>query len=394
MSAYKISDNIYAVGVQNPNLRVFDIIMKTEFGTTYNAYLVKGDNKTALIETVHDKFFDEYIENIKQICDVKSIDYIILNHCEPDHSGSLRRLLEINPSIQVISSVPGAKYLSKITNSTYNSHAVKDGDTVDLGGKILSFIVAPFLHWPDSMFTYCKNDKTLFSCDFLGAHYCELRILDTFINYPIDYESSFENYYQAIFGPFKKFVLSGLDKIDGLEIDRICPSHGPVLVDRINDAKEKYRNWSSICQKGNKALILYVSAYGYTEILAKIARDVLTENGYETEMLNVIENDMGSIKEKIDSANILMIGSPTINRDALKPIWDVISSIDAITNKDKPCGIFGSYGWSGEGVPMIVERIRSLKLNVYGDGYRANFLPNDTEIIEMREYTKGLINNI
>lgn len=391
MSAYKISDNIYAVGVQNPNLRVFDIIMKTEFGTTYNAYLIKGDNKNALVETVHERFFDEYIENIEQVCDVKDIDYIILNHCEPDHSGSLKRLLELNPNMQVISSVPGNKYLNKITNTSLNSLAVKDGDSIDLGGKTLSFIIAPFLHWPDSMFTYCEKEKTLFSCDFLGAHYCEPRILDSFIMYPKDYEYSFENYYLAIFGPFKKFVLAGLDKIDNLKIEKICTSHGPVLADKIDEAKEKYRKWSSVCQKGNKALILYVSAYGYTEKLAKEAYDVLTDNGYDTEMLNVIENDMGVIKEKIDSASILMFGSPTINRDALKPVWDVISSIDAIVNKDKPCGVFGSYGWSGEGVPMLVERLRSLKLKVHGGGFRANFLPNDDEIRLMREYTKGLI---
>ncbi|OQB15561.1 MAG: Flavo-diiron protein FprA2 [Firmicutes bacterium ADurb.Bin193] len=394
MPVMKISDGFYSVGVQNPNLRVFDIIMKTEFGTTYNAYLVRGSKKTALIETVHKRFFDEHIENIQEVCDISKIDYIILNHCEPDHSGSLAALLKLNPDITVVASVPGIKYLSAITNTTFNAVAAKDGDKIDLGGRELVFITAPFLHWPDSMFTYSEADKALFSCDFFGAHYCEPRLVDKYIKYPADYEKAFENYYKAIFSPFRSFVVAGLEKVDKLNIQTICTSHGPILTESIEAAKEKYRRWSAESPvKDKTALILYVSAYGCTKALAETARDILIKAGYETEMLNIIEHDSGAIKEKIDSCSVLMLGSPTINKDALKPVWDIVSSIDAIKNKGKLCGVFGSYGWSGEGVPMLAERLRSLNLNVYGDGVRANFVPSENELKAMSEYTEGLISS-
>ncbi|MDD3766297.1 MAG: FprA family A-type flavoprotein [Eubacteriales bacterium] len=390
MSAYKIAEGIFAVGVQNPNLRVFDIIMETKFGTTYNSYIVKGSEKTALIETVHFDFFDDFLENISTVCDVKDIDYVILNHCEPDHSGSLAKLLELCPNIQVVTSVPGAKYLKAIANRDFSCIVAKDGLEIDLGGKVLKFITAPFLHWPDSMFTYLEGDRVLFSCDFLGAHYCEPKVLDTSLKYPEDYEYSFKNYYDAIFSPFKPFVLAGLDKIDKLDIDFVCTSHGPVLTQSIERSKKLYRQWSSKSGQDDLAVIAYVSAYGCTKALACEADKVLIENGYKTEMFDIINSDFSQVVEKIHQAKVVMFGSPTINRDALKPVWDVLSSLDAISNKGKHCGVFGSYGWSGEAVPLIVQRLRSLSFNVAGDGFKANFIPSEKELEGMREYTRQL----
>lgn len=390
----KLKDNIFSVGVLNPGLRVFDIIMLTEYGTTYNAYLVKGE-KTALIETVHENSFDEYLENIEALVNVKDIDYIILNHTEPDHTGSVRKILEINPNITVISTAAGNKYISAISNSKFNSKIVKSNDTLDLGnGKVLKFIVAPFLHWPDSMFTYLESDKVLFSCDFLGAHYCEPNMIDTKIKYPQKYEGAFKYYFDAIFGPFKKSVLDGLDKIKNLDIDMICTSHGPVLTEKIETAKSKYRLWCEETLKPNekkKCLILYVSAYGYTKKLADAAFEQLNlSNKYDVKMINVIEEDMAKIKEEIDRSDAIMLGSPTINRDALKPIWDVLSCTDAIINRGKPIAIFGSYGWSGEAVPMLKARAESLGLKVVGDGFKTVFNPTQEDIESMKEYTKLL----
>lgn len=394
----KLKDNIYSVGVLNPGLRVFDIIMLTKYGTTYNAYLVKGE-KTALIETVHENSFDEYLENIEALVDIKDIDYIILNHTEPDHTGSVRRILEINPNITVISTAPGNKYVSGISNSKIISKIVKHNDTLDLGnGKVLRFIIAPFLHWPDSMFTYLESDKMLFSCDFLGAHYCEPTMIDTKIKYPEQYDEAFKYYFDAIFGPFKKSVLEGLDKIKDLDIDMICTSHGPILTEKIESAKSKYRSWCEEVLKSKdkkKCLILYVSAYGYTKKLADAAFEQLTSsNKYDIKMINVIEEDMPKIKEEIDEADAIMFGSPTINRDALKPIWDVLSCTDAIINRGKPAAVFGSYGWSGEAVPMLKARAESLGLKVVGDGFRTTFNPTEDDIKNMKEYTKLLENEL
>lgn len=394
----KLKDNIYSVGVLNPGLRVFDIIMLTKYGTTYNAYLVKGE-KTALIETVHENSFDEYLENIQALVDIKDIDYIILNHTEPDHTGSVRRILEINPNITVISTAPGNKYVSGISNSKISSKIVKHNDTLDLGnGKVLRFIIAPFLHWPDSMFTYLESDKMLFSCDFLGAHYCEPTMMDTKIKYSEQYDEAFKYYFDAIFGPFKKSVLEGLDKIRDLDIDMICTSHGPILTDKIESAKSKYRSWCEEALKPKdkkKCLILYVSAYGYTKKLADAAYEHLTSsNKYDVKMINVIEEDMSKIKEEIDEADAIMFGSPTINRDALKPIWDVLSCTDAIINRGKPAAVFGSYGWSGEAVPMLKARAESLGLKVVGDGFKTTFNPTEDDIKNMKEYTKLLENEL
>ncbi|MEG0230270.1 MAG: FprA family A-type flavoprotein, partial [Oscillospiraceae bacterium] len=328
MSARIIKQDVFSVGVMNPALRVFDIIMKTEYGTSYNAYLVKGE-KTALIETVHVNFFDEYLENIQSIVDVQSIDYLILNHTEPDHTGSIAKLLEKNPNIQIIGSMAAIKYAGAIVNSDFNKKIVKDGETLDLGnGKVLKFMISPFLHWPDSMFTYLESEKTLFSCDFLGAHYCEPRVFDNHVMYKDKYAAAFDYYYAAIFGPFKEYVLKGLDKIKDLDLDVVAPSHGPVLVEGIKAAMDKYRQYSLPVLNKNeikKILILYVSAYGCTKTLAKRAYDVCKEAGFDVEMHDIIKNDESFLAGKIHEADGLMFGSPTINRDALKPVWDMIS---------------------------------------------------------------------
>ncbi|MEG1441974.1 MAG: FprA family A-type flavoprotein [Oscillospiraceae bacterium] len=395
MTTHIIKEGINSVGVQNPNLRVFDIIMQTEFGTTYNAYVVQGDKKTALIETSHSKFFDEYFENVSSICDLKNVDYVVLNHTEPDHSGSLRRILEINPNIIVVATVAGTNNIKQITNMEFKSQIARDGDVIDLGGKTLKFLVAPMLHWPDSMFTYVEEDEVLFSCDFLGAHYCETKLFDKYVTQKENYDKAFAYYYAAIFGPFKSAVLNGLDKIKNLKFDTVCTSHGPVLTDSVKECIDKYREWSSeavnLKNDPKEVSIFYVSAYGCTRQMASIAKEVIENKGMKCRTFDVIKSDMGEIKEAIDTSDAIMLGTPTINRDALKPIWDVISTIDAVWNRGKNVGVFGSFGWSGEGVPMVVNRINDLKLKAFENGFKACFVPSDDEINGMKTYTEKFI---
>ncbi len=390
MAAFEIQENIYSVGVLNPNLRIFDIIMKTEYGTTYNAYLVKGREKTALIETVHLPFFDEYLDNIKTVVDIKDIDYIILNHTEPDHSGALKYLLRENPNITVITSMAGNKYIQGIVNQEFDYQIVKDGHTIDLGGKTLKFIIAPFLHWPDSMFTYVEEDELLFSCDFLGCHYCEPRMYDDKIVYQQDFEEAVKYYYDCIFSPFKSNVLNGLDKIKDLKIKTICPSHGPILVERIQKTMDLYREWSSdILEKNSvpKVIIAYISAYGCTQKIAEELEKAITDTAkMEVKMFNIIYSDIGEIKEEIEKADAILFGSPTINRDAVKPIWDVLSVVEVPKNKGKLCGVFGSYGWSGEATKMMEDRVKGLKLKLFGEGIRVNFIPSEDDLKSIYEY--------
>ena len=174
MAAIKVTENIYSVGILNPIMRIFDVVMRTDYGTTYNSYVVKGEQKTALIETCHKTYFDQYLNNIREVVEPEKIDYIILNHCEPDHSGALAELLAVCKNAEILVSRAGSIYLKNITNRTdLKMRAVKDGEEIDLGGKTLKFINAPFLHWPDSMFTWEAQSGTLFSCDMFGSHYCE-----------------------------------------------------------------------------------------------------------------------------------------------------------------------------------------------------------------------------
>ena len=203
MSAIKFKKNVYSVGVLNPALRVFDIVMEARYGTSYNAYLITGE-KNVLIDTVHEPFFSEYLDNIQSVIDISKIDYLIMNHTEPDHSGSVAKLLQLNPNITVYCTTAAKMYLSAITNADFKCATVKQGEKLNIGGEELEFIVAPLLHWPDSMFTYMASTKMLFTCDFLGAHYCEPTMKNSDPHYPDKYMEQFKYYYDCIFGPFKQ----------------------------------------------------------------------------------------------------------------------------------------------------------------------------------------------
>ena len=373
MGVTKISENVYSVGVLNPSLRIFDVIMKTEYGTSYNAYLIKNNGKCALVETVHEKFFGEYLENIRSVLGDTAPDCLIMNHNEPDHSGSVAKLTDIYPGMIVIESKAGAMYIKNIANKELNIKTVSDNEVIDLGGDGLRFIVAPFLHWPDSMFTYFAKDKILFTCDFLGAHFCEPTVFDYNVKYPIEYNQSFREYYNAIFAPFKPYVLSGLDKIKDIDFEIACPSHGPILTKKdggsLDDDIKRYATYSAP-QKNEifakaRIPIFYCSAYGNTEKLAGYIKTGIQEIKPDTEVsifdINFFPGGSGQIAETINSCDAFLLGSPTINRDAVAPVWELINAIDAISMRDRPCAVFGSYGWSGEACGNLISRLKGLK---------------------------------
>ena len=388
MQAQRIAEGLYAVGAINPTLRVFDIIMPTAYGTTYNAYLLTGE-KNVLIETVHADYAGAYLEKIASVLPVSAIDYVILNHTEPDHAGSLGALLDRAPNATVIGSAAAVKNLGQMLNRPFPSRAVKTGDTLPLGDKTLHFYSAPNLHWPDSMFTWCPENQTLFTCDFLGAHYCEDALLDKDQRHPDYYRQSFLSYYGAIFSPFKRFVLAGLAIIDGLPgLARVCPSHGPILTETIPAAMAQYRALSTETRQGARAAVVYVSAYGYTRALAQAAREALEEEGVETYMADLVSG--AADMETIGQADLLLFGSPTINRSALKPILDVLSAVDAVNTSCKKAAAFGSFGWSGEAVPMLTRRLAELKYKTM-DGFAVTFAPTETDLANMKAFVTALI---
>lgn len=393
MSSIKITDGIYSVGINNPNMRVFDIVMTTDSGTSYNSYIVKGQDKTALIETCHLDFFDLYLENIREVCDPSEISYIILNHNEPDHSGALAKVMEVMPQAKIVASQAGALYLKNITNNpNLDVMKVKDGDTIDLGGRTLSFISAPFLHWPDSMFTWVEEAKTLFTCDFFGCHYCEPYTLDKYIAYDKAYETALKLYYDAIFGPFGSYVKKGLEKVAALgdAPEFICTSHGPILTKghKLEHVIQSYEKWSAPFSNPVPTIpVFYCTAYGNTKKIAESIREgilsVLPNACVDT--YDLIEHDMGSLQEKLNHSDAFAIGTPTLNRDAVPPVWILLSGIDAVNSVKKPCLVFGSFGWSGEAVPNVKARLESLKMNVFGDGFKVTFVPTEEDLFQAKQ---------
>lgn len=389
MSAIKLRENIWSVGVLNPTLRVFDIVMESKYGTSYNAYLLTGE-KNVLIETVHVDYFDEYLDNIRQVIPLEDVDYLIMNHNEPDHSGSVAKLLTVCPKLEIIATKAGKKHLQDITNLDLPCRAVGAGDTLDLGNRVLEFIPAPMLHWADSMFTWDSARKTLFTCDFLGAHFCEPTMLDSKIHVKEAYEGEFAYYYEGIFGPFRASVLSGLDKMPA-DVELVCPSHGPCLTETIARAKELYRTWSTPAPKTQRtAFVVYASAYGCTRALADAAAQALEGEGYAVTTADVTVMPYAECVKLAHEADVLLVGSPTINRVAPKAVWDVLTSIDPINLKGKAAGAFGAYGWSGEAAPMLHTFLKGLRYAAPEAPFRVLFTPTQVDLDAMADYARSV----
>ncbi|ADL42418.1 flavodoxin/nitric oxide synthase [Caldicellulosiruptor obsidiansis OB47] len=387
----KLRDGVFSVGVQDPDLRIFDIVMYTKYGTTYNSYLVIGSEKIALIENVKYKFFEQFLDNIKEIISPEKIDYLIINHTEPDHSGSIEKLLELNPNIKVFGSSTAIKFLKKITNKDFEFQVVNHNDQISLGNKTLRFISAPFLHWPDSIYTYLVEDKILFTCDSFGCHFSteNLDINWVMQNDKEGFMDAYKYYYNVIMSPFKSYVLQAIDKIKDLEIDIIAPGHGPILTNYKDDLISLYKSWSEkLSEKPSKpyVVIVYVSAYGYTEMLAKKIAEGIQQSGVDVLVYNAIEHKPEEIVEKIYFASGVLFGSPTINSDALPPIYEILIRLNPIVHGGKVAAAFGSYGWSGEAVPNIESRLKQIRLKVVLPGLKVNFKPNEEELKKSFEF--------
>lgn len=388
MGAQLIKEGVYWVGVQDPGLRVFDIIMNTEHGTSYNAYLIKGSDKTALVETVKDGFYDEYRSNIESIIPLEQIDYLIVNHSEPDHSGSLVRLLESCPGLTVVAHHTALAFLKEICPRPFQSKLVSNRDSLDLGGKTLHFISAMLLHWPDTIYTYLEEDKILFSCDSFGCHYSDDRLFSDLI--PGDFLYDYKYYFDHILSPFKTYVNQALNKLRHYPLDLICPGHGPILRDRIPYYLDLYREWAKPRDEflPQRVVLAYVSAYGYTRSLAdEIMQGLQAAGDFEILAYDLIEASINEVATAVDDAAGLLLGSPTLNKDALPPVWFLLSRLSPISHSGKLAAAFGSYGWSGEAVPNIEKRLHMLRMKVL-PGLRVRFKPGEADLQEAFELGK------
>ncbi|MBU5454672.1 FAD-dependent oxidoreductase [Caproiciproducens sp. MSJ-32] len=391
MKHLELKKDIYWIGALDPNLRVFDIIMYTPYGTSYNSYVVKGSEKIALFETVKVQFFDQYLERLKSLnIDITKIDYIIVDHTEPDHAGSVAKLLELSPNAKIVGSATALSFLKDIANRDFEAITVKHGSEISLGNKTLRFISAPFLHWPDSIYTYLVEDEVLITCDSFGSHYSSENIINSKVENREHYMEALKYYYDMIFGPFKPYVLKAIDKIKDLKIDMILPGHGPVLVENPMEVVELYKEWSTPKEDKNKNKIVsisYVSAYGYTETLAKeIARGIESVENTEVRLFNIIENDIDNIVASIEESEGILFGSPTIVSELLPPVRDVLTKLNPVIHGGKLAAAFGSYGWSGEAIPRIETRLNELNMKLFGPSLKIKFKPSDEELKEAFEF--------
>ena len=388
MSAIKAMDDLWWVGVEDHDLRVFDIVMHSDWGTSYNAYAVRGTEGVALFETVKEKFFDEYLANLKEVCSLDEVRYIVVGHTEPDHSGSLEKLLDLTPNATVVGSATAITFLKEIVNKPFASRAVKDGETIDLGGRTLSFLSVPFLHWPDSMYTYIPELGALFTVDSFGCHYADDRVFNDLIDG--DFTEAYKYYFDCIMGPFKPFVLKALDKIKGLDIRFIGNGHGPVLRADIPKYLEMYRVWATPVVKPadeRRVAIAYVSAYGYTRQLAGVIADALAEGGVKhVELYDLVECDLETARAAVQSADGFLLGSPTLVGDALPPIYEMLVGLNPIIHKGKPAGAFGSFGWSGEAVPKLTAQMQAIGLKLPVEGLKVRFKPSEAQLAEARQF--------
>ncbi len=392
MKPFEIAKNVHWVGAIHPDLRLFDDLFPTAHGTTYNSYLVKGQNQTALIDTVKGIFYQDFIVNLKTVCDPAKIDYLIVNHTEPDHSGSIKEFLRINPNITIVITKPGSLFLQELTNSKFNVLEASDDLTIDLGGRTLKFVIAPFLHWPDTMFTYLAEDQILFPCDAFGSHYYSETGM--FNDTAGDFCEDFAYYFDCLVRPFKKKVLLAIAKVKDVPVKVIASSHGPIHRDNPLQYVKKYQEFSTV-QKlpgGKKSiLVLYLSAHKNTDKLTRqIAAGLKTEKT-EVKVIHIPEVSLDQIRDELEKADGLLVGSPTINRDIPKPVWDVLGLFQTVSLDLKLTAAYGSFGWSGEAVKMIEERFKSLKLKTFEPGYKVNFTPTETDLDAARGFGQKFV---
>ncbi len=386
----KVTDRVSYVGVKNPELRVFDVIMHTKYGTSYNAYVIKGDDKVALVEVVKEQYTDQYLDMVREIVDLSEVDYIVLDHTEPDHSGALEHVVRLAPQAKVVGTRAAINFLPEITNLDLDTMVVKDGDKLDLGGVTLEFIMAPYLHWPDTMFTYIPEERMLISGDMFGCHYAPEGIFDEDFNE--DLIDAQKYYFDVIISPFKDYAMKAIKRVESMDVSIIGPSHGPVLVHQPKDAVARFKDWASDILKTNdpkRVVIAYVSAYGYTKELADVAAKAVEDAGLHVELCEITDTGLKELVPKIDAADALMVGSPTFNRDALPPVWELLTYLSAFKNKGKPATAFGSYGWSGEAPKMLMTRMKSLGMKLpIEEGFKTRFKPSEQAKVDMAAYAK------
>lgn len=396
-SAVELAPGVHWVGVFDPDLRRFDLILHTANGTSYNAYVVRGRHGVAVIDTVKEEFAEAFFAKLEQVARYDEITDVVMNHLEPDHSGALPELLRRAPQARVHVSAKAPlmlkALLKPLPTPTDGFRIVAGGPPIDLGGRTLAFIATPFLHWPDTQCTWLPEAGMLFSGDVFGCHFCDPRLFNDVCG---DFRFSFDYYFAHLMRPFRDWVRKALEKIEPLPIVSIAPAHGPLLRHAPMAYVARYRELSTPRLSNEAAgektlLVFYLSAYGNTRMIAEAVRAGAEEiPGVRVSLYDIAGAEPDGFNELIEEADGVALGSPTINGDAVKPIWDLLSSLTAIGVANKVGAAFGSYGWSGEAVRMIEERLKGLKFDVPVEGLRIKLVPTEAELDSSKEFGRQI----
>lgn len=392
--SFKINDNVTWVGKIDWELRKFHgEELSAHRGSSYNSYLVRGSEKTVLIDTVWKPFADEFVSNLKKVIDLKEIDYIVANHGEVDHSGSISALLKEIPGTPVYCSNAGVKSLRGQYHEDWNFQTVKTGDKLNLGDKELVFVEAKMLHWPDSMFCYLTGDNILFPNDAFGQHYASELMFNDLVDQCELYAEAIK-YYANILTPFSKFVTAKINEVVGmnLPVEMICPSHGIIWRDDPLQIVNKYAEWADDYQE-NQVTIVYDTMWNGTRKAAEaIASGIKAANESITiKLFNAARSDINDIVTEIFRSKGVIVGSPTINKGVLHSISSLMDMAKGLQFKKKKAAAFGCYGWSGESVKVINGLLEEAGFElINNDGLRMMWNPDEEAVEACQAFGKEI----
>jgi len=384
----ELSEKVYWVGVRDWNRRLFDALIPLPKGTSYNAYLVIGDNKKALIDTVNPGFEKELEEKITKIVSPAEIDYLVMNHAEPDHAGSIPYILKINNKCKLVTSIQGAKMARTFYGAPEERIVrIRDQETISLGGKTLRFVEAPMLHWPETIFTYVQEDKILFPCDFFGSHIAG----ELYADQEDDLLVYAQRYFGEIMMPFRLMGQKALEKIKDLEIKMIAPSHGPIHRDP-EPILGVYRKWVNGETK-QKAIIVYATMWHSTEKMIQPMVETLTTEGIETALYDLTKSDIGDIAMDLVDAKAIVLGAPTVLGGAHPLAVYATYLVKALRPPLKFGVIVSSFGWGGGAVKHVQEILGQTKLEIVG-AMEINGPPSENDLKKITELSTTLARRI
>jgi flavorubredoxin len=394
--SFKINDTVTWVGKIDWELKKFHgDEYSTHKGSSYNSYLIR-DEKIVLIDTVWEPFTKEFIDNLKKEVDIQKIDYIVINHSEVDHSGALVDLMKEIPNTPIYCTKSGARILKGHYHQDWNFVEVKTGDTLDIGKHKLTFIEAPMLHWPDTMFTYLSEENMLFSNDGFGQHYASEFMYNDKVDQVELYNEALK-YYANILTPFSKQVLKKIEEILSLnlQIDMICPSHGVIWRDNPIQIVKKYLEWASEYQE-NQITIVYDSMWNATRRMAECIAEGINGNNKDVtvKIMNSAKSDKNDIIVEIFKSKVVLLGSSTINNGILSSTASIVEMIKGFKFKNKKAAAFGSYGWSGEATKLMTEELEKAGLEMINSGIRELWNPDEEALNRCREFGKTIVEEI